>query len=190
MVYFYVINKLPPKLEDIMDQERLNALETALNNEMKEHEFYMKNAERTANPLGKSMFRQIANEELEHHERLKQLHQKWTANEKWPETVPLTVKETNIKDTLADVLNNMDSTAKGDDDDLAAVRVAIEFEAKGMAYYEKLRDQSDEPKVKDFFDLLAQIEREHYLSLKEAEEFFVDPAAYYTRMEHPGLDGA
>ena len=58
-------------------KERLNALQVALNNEMKEHKFYLKNAERTKNPVGKAMFQQIAGEELEHYERLKQLHENW-----------------------------------------------------------------------------------------------------------------
>ena len=35
------------------EKERLNALEVALNNEMKEREFYLKNAERTKNPCRK-----------------------------------------------------------------------------------------------------------------------------------------
>ena len=173
-----------------MDQERLSAIEVALNNEMNEHEFYMKNAARTTNPLGKSMFRQIAEEELEHHERLKGLHAKWSEKEAWPETVPLTVNQTNIKTAMDKVLSRVDQLPPGDDDDLTAVRTAIEFEAKGAEFYEKLRDSSSEPKVKKFFGLLAQIEREHFLRLKEAEEFFVDPAAYYTKIEKPGLDGA
>ncbi|MBW2052603.1 MAG: hypothetical protein JRI85_10250 [Deltaproteobacteria bacterium] len=42
------------------EKERLNALEAALNNETREREFYLKNAERTSNPLGKAMFKQIA----------------------------------------------------------------------------------------------------------------------------------
>jgi rubrerythrin len=45
-------------------EERLNALEVALANEMREREFYHKNAERCRNPLGKSMFKQIADDEL------------------------------------------------------------------------------------------------------------------------------
>ena len=37
----------------IKEKERLNALEVALNNEMREREFYLKNANRTKNPLGR-----------------------------------------------------------------------------------------------------------------------------------------
>ena len=34
-------------------EERIQALEIALNNELREKEFYLKNAERTTNSLGK-----------------------------------------------------------------------------------------------------------------------------------------
>ncbi|UCF71933.1 MAG: ferritin-like domain-containing protein, partial [Deltaproteobacteria bacterium] len=71
------------------ERERLNALEVALNNEAIEREFYLKNAKRTKNPVGKAMFKQIADEELEHYERLKELYEKRERKEKWPETVPL-----------------------------------------------------------------------------------------------------
>jgi len=79
---------------------RLDALNVALANEMREHEFYLNNAKRTANPMGKAMFQQIASEELEHYERLKQLSESWKKQEKWPETVPLQVKNTVVKDVL------------------------------------------------------------------------------------------
>ncbi len=71
------------------EKERLNALEVALSNELREREFYLKNAERTRNPFGKAMFKQFGDEELEHFERLKDLHRKWEKQEKWAETVPL-----------------------------------------------------------------------------------------------------
>lgn len=93
-------------------EERVNALETALGNEIKEREFYLKNAERTKNPLSKAMFNRIAEDELEHYERLKQLHEKWAAKDRWPETLPLTVKQTNIRDVLVKTLKGIDITAQ------------------------------------------------------------------------------
>jgi hypothetical protein len=38
--------------------------------------------------------------------------------------------------------------------------------------------------------MLAQVERQHLLSLKDTEEFLVDPATWYQHMERSGLDGA
>jgi len=172
------------------EKDRLNALEVALNNEMREREFYLKNAKRTKNFLGKKMFQQIGDDELEHYERLKQLHKKWSKQEKWPETVPLKVKDTVVKDILVEFLKKVDKAAEGDLDDLTAVRTALDFEAKGAKYYAELRDSVSNPKEKEFFDLLAKIENEHYLSLKDTEEYFIDPTSWYRKMEHHTFDGA
>jgi len=171
------------------EKDRLNALEVALNNEMKEREFYLKNAKRTKNPLGKAMFRQIGDDELEHYERLKQLQQKWKNQGKWPETVPLKVEDTIVKEILLEYIKKIDEIPEGDSDDLKAVQIAIEFEAKGAKFYSELRDSVTDPKEKQFFDLLSRIENEHYLSLKDTEEYFIDPKSWYRKVEHHTLDG-
>ncbi|MCX5816190.1 MAG: ferritin family protein [Proteobacteria bacterium] len=171
------------------EKERLNALEVALNNEMKEREFYLKHAGQTKNPLGKAMFKQIADEELEHYERLKELHKKWKKKDKWPETIPLTVKNTNIKEILVNTFKNIDKTAKADAGDLEAVKIAVDFEEKGTQFYAKLRDASTNPREKEFFELLAMIENEHYLSLRDAEEYFTDPTSWFIKAEHHTMDG-
>jgi len=170
-------------------EARLDALDIALKNEMNEHHFYLQNAERTANPVGKAMFAQIAAEELEHYERLKQLADIWKKDKKWPETLPLKVNDTAVRSVFGRATPGGEKTA-GDDDDLKAVRKAIEFEAKGAQFYAGLRDQSADPKEKAFFELLANIEHEHFVSLKDTEEFFIDPAAWYQKVQGSGLDGA
>ena len=170
-------------------EERLNALEIALKNEMNEHQFYLKHAERTANPVGKAMFSQIAAEELEHYERLKQLSESWRKDKKWPETLPLKVNDTAVRSVLGMAARGGEK-AVGNDDDLKAVRTAIAFEAKGAQFYAGLRDQSADPKEKAFFGLLADIEHEHFASLKDTEEFFIDPAGWYQKAQSTSLDGA
>jgi rubrerythrin len=171
-------------------KNRLNALEVALANEMREHEFYLKNAERTSNPAGEAMFRQIAAEELEHYERLKQLSEAWGKEQKWPETIPLKVNETFVATILKSMVKKAAEMPKGDADDLKAIRTAIDFEASGAVFYAKLRDDCTDPKEKAFFNLLADIEHEHYTSLKDAEELLIDPVSWYRNHENAGLDGA
>ena len=170
-------------------QGRIDALQVALTNEMREREFYLKNAQRTKNPVGKRMFQQIGDEELEHYERLKQLHTEWTKAGRWPESLPLLVSKTVVKDVLLGVLKSVDTGAEKDATDLEAIRTAIEFEEKGTNYYENLRDQVTDRKEKAFFDLLSKIEREHYLSLKEAEEYLIDPMSWFRKAERLNVDG-
>jgi rubrerythrin len=162
-----------------MDQDAfLNALKVALTNEMREREFYLKNAERTKSLLGRAMFQQIADEELGHFEKLKELHEKWQAEGKWPETIPVEVKGTRVKDVFKDTLQKIDQVVQTDEDELGAIRKAMDFEAKGASYYRKLRDEATDPKVKGFFGLLASIEHQHYSSLKETEKYLMNPASW------------
>lgn len=171
-------------------KDRLNALKVALDNEIREHEFYELNAGRTNNPVGKAMFEQIAAEELEHYERLRQLHDKWAKEEKWPDTVPLKIKNTMVGNILKNVPQEAKNGPAADADDLQAIRTAIDFEEKGAVYYAMLRDNVTDPREKAFFELMANIEHEHYVSLKETEEYFVDPVSWFRRTEKTGLDGA
>jgi rubrerythrin len=168
--------------------ERLSALEVALNNEMTEHEFYLKNARRTNNPVGKMMFETIAKDELEHHERLKEIHERWAERGAWPETVPLEVAETNVKKALVALMKGLETLPAGDGDDLEAVRTAIDFEKRGKAYYATLSDAVSDPKEKSFFLLLSQIENEHYLALVDTEEYLADPTSWFRRKEHQTFD--
>ncbi len=169
--------------------KRMNALEFALENEQKEREFYLANARRTKNMAGKNMFKQIADEEKEHYEMLKKLHTRWEQEKKWPATVPLKVKKSSTKSILKVMSGKKAARIVGNDDDLKAIRTAIDFEARGVALYTKLEKQSTEPKLKNFFNLLASVEREHLLSLRDTELFLTDPATWYQNNEKPALDG-
>ncbi len=169
--------------------KRMNALKFALENEQKEREFYLANARRTKNLAGKNMFKQIADEEKEHYEMLKKLHDQWEKKEKWPATVSLKVRKSSVGNVLKSMSGKKAARITGNEDDLKAIRTAIDFEAKGAALYTKLAKSSADPKEKAFFNLLASIEREHFLSLRDTEEFLTDPASWFQNMEKTTLDG-
>jgi rubrerythrin len=170
---------------------RIDALELALKNETNERKFYLENAFRTRNALGKAMFVQIADDELEHYERLKEIHKIWSEKGKWPEA--LTVNMSKVRGIISDLKGKgqgAPAAAPADSDDLKAVQTALEFEATGASFYAALRDRCADPKEREFFNLLADIEHEHYVSLLDAEEFLRDPEGWYRRTERHTLDGA
>ncbi|MGD0021455.1 MAG: ferritin family protein [Smithellaceae bacterium] len=170
--------------------KRMNALKFALENEQKEREFYLANARRTKNMAGKNMFKQIADEEKEHYEVLKKLNEKWQQQKKWPATVPLKVRKSLAGSILKAMAGKKAARIAGNEDDLKAIRTAIDFEARGVALYTKLEKESADPKEKAFFNLIASVERDHLLSLRDTEEFLTDPATWYQNAEKPALDGA
>ena len=170
-------------------EERLQALEVALNNESRERDFYLKHAERTSNSFGKTMFQSIASDEDEHYQRLLELHGKLREKGKWPETIPLEVRGTDMKHILKKLVDSIDTSDKADMDDLEAVQIAIDFETKGEKFYTDLRDSVDNPVEKEFYGVLAAMEREHRLSLEDTLEYFKDPEGWYRMKEKQHLDG-
>jgi rubrerythrin len=175
---------------DDKTQERIEALEVALNNEEREKEFYLKNAERTGNSLGKSMFRTIASDEDEHYQRILELKERLQKDGQWPDTLPLKIKETEIKSVLKKFVDSVDTSQKADASDIEAVKIAIDFETAGEAFYNRLRDSTANPQEKAFFEMLAKMENEHRLSLQDTYEYFIDPEGWYRLKEGHHLDGA
>jgi len=171
-------------------KERIEALEVALTNEKREAEFYRIQAERSQNPLGRKMFLTLAKDEAEHYQRILELHKKLNSEGQWPESLPLKVNDTEVKDVLKSVVEAIDTSAETDTNDMEAVKIAIEFETKGELFYKNLRQSVEDSQEKEFYGMLESIEREHRLSLEDTYEFFKDPEGWYHRMEKPHLDGA
>ena len=170
-------------------QERIKALEVALNNESRERDFYLKHAERTSNSFGKLMFQSIAKDEDEHYQKILELHGRLKQEGKWPETIPIKVKGTDMKSVLKKVVDSVDTSAEADTDDMEAVKIAIDFETKGEKFYSDLRDSVDNPVEKEFYSVLASMEREHRLSLEDTLDYFKDPEGWYQMKEKRHLDG-
>ncbi len=170
-------------------EDRIKSLEVALNNEGHERNFYLKHKERTTNPVGKSMFETLANDESEHYQRILKLHEKLKEEGKWPETLPLEVKGTQITPVLQKVIKSVEKLPEADNDDIEAVKIAVDFESKGVQFYENLRNNVDDPREKEFYGMLASIEREHLLSLQDTLEYFQDPEGWHLTKEKPHLDG-
>ncbi len=171
-------------------QDRIQALEVALNNEKREKEFYLKNAERTTNALGKLMFASIASDEDEHYRRILALHKRLQEEGKWPETIPLEVKGTQVKDVLKKFVDSVNTSSKADMNDMEAVKIALDFETKGEKFYADLAKNVANPVEKKFYEFLASIEGEHRLSLVDTMDYFLDPAGWFRIKERHHIDGA
>ena len=171
-------------------EERIQVLEIALNNEAKERDFYLNHSKRTANHWGKMMFATIASDENEHFKRIQTLHDRLIKEGKWPETVPIQVKGTEVKAVILKAIESVRSSSKADMNDIEAVKIAIDFETKGEKFYSDLAKSVDHPMEKKFYEFLASIEGEHRLSLQDTLEYFQDPAGWLRVKERLHVDGA
>ena len=169
--------------------EKVKSIEIALNNESRERDFYLMHSARTTNGMGRLMFATLAQDENEHYQRLQELHKKLSQQGTWPESVPLTVKGSNLKNVLKDFLQKAEKDAPADIDDQEAIKIAIDFEGKGYLFYAGLRDAVDNPEEKKFFTILAEMEKEHLTSLKDSLLYYEDPGGWFAMQEKTNVDG-
>jgi rubrerythrin len=172
-----------------MAQTTLKAIEVALENEIQERNFYLKHGRMTKNPVGKEMFQRIAEDENEHYERLQKIHRELSSNGTWPETVSASIQGTNVMGILHTMKKTFSAIPPSDRDDIEAVRIAIDFEIKGYTFYSSLAYNAATDGEKNFFRMLASMEREHSQSLKETLQYFEDPAIWFAEREKPAIEG-
>lgn len=170
--------------------DRMSSIELALKNEKTEMEFYRGESKRSKNPLAKAMFDTLARDEAEHMARIKKLHGKLVDEGSWPEDVKIDVAGTNVKDVLDGLVGKEGSAEDHDNDDVKAIKRAIDFETNGEKFYAELAQTCENPKEKEFFDFLSTIEREHKLSLTDTLGYLEDPQSWLEEHERIGLDGA
>jgi rubrerythrin len=170
-------------------KDKIEALKLALTNEEKERDFYLGHARRTRDKLGKQMFESIAADEDMHYRRLLDLHKRLEERSKWPEGFSIDIS-TRVIEALGRLSKEATTSPESDDDDVNAVKIAIEFEQKGEEFYTKLAEQAKDKAEKRFFSLLSSMEREHRLSLEDTLEYFTDPQGWLERKGGRHLDGA
>ena len=171
-------------------ESKVKAIEIALENELKERDFYLQQSERTESPLGKKMFAAIAEDEDEHYRRLQELYNKLEERDKWPDDFSTDISSSKVKEIFDKVIGESKPVAQGDEEDAAAIKVALEFEERGEQFYADLAEKAEHETEKKFFELLSSMEREHRLSLEDTLDYLTDPQGWTERMGRRHLDGA
>ena len=84
--------------------KRISSLELAIENEKREMEFYLNEADRSLNPMAKYLFETLASDEQDHIDLLRKLYNSLVEENKWPEEVSEQVADNNV---LAALRNNV-----------------------------------------------------------------------------------
>jgi rubrerythrin len=168
---------------------KIEAITVALENELRERDFYLAHSKKTADPVGKKMFQQIAADEDEHYRRLQAIHQELSRKGAWPETVASTIGSSDILKTFRQLARQTQQIPAASRDDIAAIKIAIEFETKGQSFYAKLGSDAETVPEKEFFKILASLEWEHLLTLQDSLLFFEHPQDWFAEHEKSQLEG-
>jgi len=157
--------------------ESKKALEEAIRFETDGREFFLKAAEKARTYIAKVIFQTIAQEELDHIRRIKQIYENDAVLEK--QKIPNGFAEKrNLQNIFEEARGQMDKSFSVNLDEVEAIRMAVQLEFKGHEFYKHLAQEATVEFEKQFYQDLAQEEWVHFSTLRRMEEAVTNPTSF------------
>ncbi len=160
-----------------------DSVKMAIDNEVKGREMYLEFARRAKNPVTKRTFEYLADEELKHVDKIKELSESGKA----PEMKAMSHEQ--VRTLFEQSISHFDRQVRPGSDDLEAHNVAMDLERKSVELYERLSKEAEDGKVREFFGKLAGEERIHFDLIQKAFNFISDPEGWYAGEEGRVMEG-
>ncbi|MBD3179762.1 MAG: hypothetical protein GF417_09235 [Candidatus Latescibacteria bacterium] len=132
------------------ERETMEALEKAIYREIGASRFYSSIADKITNPGGRKKFKEIAEDEKKHRDKLESWYNKLSE-----ETFRVTEEKIGQSEIKQISLNERTGAEK-------ALDIAIEAELKANDFYSEQADKADNRELKELYLSLAQEEQGHY----------------------------
>lgn len=151
-------------------------------------EFFLKAANASKNPMAKEIFTNLANEELKHIKRIKEVYDQLVSNNLFPDVLP---KSDNLpwKSIFKDALEKFKDIVNPQMLELDSIKLGLDFESKGYKMYDELSKKAANPIEKSFFETLRDEEEGHYLVIENLKKFIENPVDWYGELEHHIFEG-
>ncbi len=159
------------------------AVETAVKMETDAMKFYHEASQRTSHPFARRMFEGFIKDENRH---LKMLNEILKGLDLKIEKVR---PKSEIKTVFSELKEQMMNRISASTDEMEAVKVALDFEAKGYEFYRKAAVDAPDDKEKKLFSALADEEQEHYAILQNTYAFLKDTGDWFMWEEQGILEG-
>jgi rubrerythrin len=141
----------------------IDALNEALCNEEEGQAFYLKAAQRTADPKGAAMFRSLADDANMHAEIVQRQLDAFKEGAGWalPECV-FDCQADLDKPLYPRGREALEDTVRADDSDLDAILFAIKTENDSFSLYSKHAESATDQQARSFYEYLAEEARTHF----------------------------
>ena len=157
-----------------MDKSELEqVLKESLAIEQKGHKWYSECAEKIKNSLGRRMLKRLAEDELIHIQRIKEIYESVTKN---------TLDEVKVESPHLAMFSEIFNRMKDQLDE--AVDEMTELESYSRFFYEDAAQKASDKVVKDFYKLLAKEEKSHYELLQKTNQYLANPSLFFGMSDH------
>ncbi len=163
------------------------AVKMAIENEVKGREMYLSFANRAKNSVTKKTFEFLADEELRHIDKIKEIAKDETGLLEVPDLQSTSLEK--MKEIFGLSIKDFDKQATPDSDDIKAHEIGMELERKSFDFYKELSEEAADEKIRIFFDALMKEENSHYEMISKGYDFIKNPEGFYSEEEGWLLEG-
>jgi rubrerythrin len=137
-----------------------NLLNEAMNSELQAKEFYLYASDKAKSKAGKKLFKELADFEQNHYNRIKEIIETRNAGKK--------IEGISSNKDLPTVRSEIEGEIEPNKDEVVMViNLAIKAEKNAQTRYQQIADMIDDSKEKEIFNNLAQDERNHQRILED-----------------------
>jgi rubrerythrin len=169
---------------DSMGITREDVINTAIKLENDGIKFYRSIASKTHNELTRKMFESLADDEMKHIEWINNLAPNVKTSGEFNEKL-----YARLKIIFAEPTDKIKETARGTDDDIKAIDIAIGMEIQTQNEYLRFSDEAEDPDIEKLFTILADVERFHADVLRNSKEYLNNPHDWFMQEEGWMFDG-
>jgi rubrerythrin len=165
--------------------KKISTLQIAIDNEAREETYYLAQASRTRNPVVKELLTHLAAEEFAHQKWIVKRHEYMLETGQWPEEIAQEKGDLSLSEALKQLDYHSNEAKAHDDDDIACLNRAAQFEMEAADFYFRLAKEAANEKEQAFFFYLGKLEQDHMASIRDSLAYLEDPEAYFSaRAEH------
>ncbi len=172
------------------EQEKtMQALRTAIQMEIDGKEFYLKASSESKNEMGRKLLVTLSKEEDYHRQKFERIYAAIEQKKGWPKIDFKPDGGKTLRTIFSESIANISTEKESLSTEIATVQKAMDMESASREFYTRQRENATHIAEKQFYELVADEEKGHFLVLLDYFEYLKDPAAWFIEKEHPSLDG-
>ncbi len=172
------------------EQHRLvEALKYAIQMEVDGKKYYTLVSQEITSKVGKELYAYLAEQEDHHRKKFEAIYKATVDKQGWPAEVVQPAQTFKLTTLFGQAIKSEGKTVKPNQYALDATAKALGMEIKSRDFYKEQSLKSAADIEKKFFSCIAAEEQGHYLALVDYKEYISDPVGWFTRTEHPHMDG-
>jgi rubrerythrin len=149
--------------------------------------YYLDSMNRAENKFVKELFKALADEELVHYNKVRQIAAMVSKNQAIPrDELRLSGRDGMIFDSL--IKDYKSDKPVGSE--IEVLKFAEKLEEKSIAYYKNAQRISDDQMFAKLLSMLVKEEEGHLRSIRDTMEYIEDPEGWFGRKEKSHYDGA